>query len=92
MYVLMLVRHWEELSLRKDDGTPLGITGMCTPIPGGGNIPVTAFLPVFSTFEHAEAARGDKPNVAIHEIAPMSELEKEDPSDDDDFYGKDWKP
>ena len=89
MWVLMAIRDWNQLRIAGKDGEEVEIQSMTTPIPGGGKVPVTSFLPVFSTYEHAEAARGPHDHVSIHEIKSVDEMNRE--TDIDPNEGEEWK-
>ncbi len=80
MFLLMMLRDWTHLGWEMTDGKIVGVEGMYMDIPGGGRIPVSAYMPVFTTFEHAEAARGDDVHIPIHEMRPT------DPFNPDIFY------
>lgn len=89
MWLLMLLKQWDDLAIETDRGHRIKITGYCMPMgPDGGKIPATAFMPVFSTYEHAEAARGDT-HAPIYEVAQVpppgsepGEFEDFNPHDD----------
>jgi len=88
----MLLKEWDQLGIQTDKGFDLRITGYCMPIDGGGRMPVTAFMPVFRSFEHAEAARGAATWVPIYEIETAEEpppgwTPDTDPNDPYDPHG-----
>lgn len=104
MFVVMVVRKWDELGLQVGGDLIVGVQGMAMPMgkeEDGGQVPCTGFLPVFSTYEHAEAAASAYPHpVQIHEIAPVEEVEEDDlpcdgwddigPYDDSPYPPEDW--
>ena len=73
MWLLMMLKQWDDLAIETVGGKQIRITGYAMPMEGGGRIPATAFMPVFSTYEHAEAARGDAKETPIYEITAVAE-------------------
>ena len=76
LFVLMKPCDWCDLSIPHTDkfGIKIQLTGMKMPIGGvdEGFVPVTGYLPVFSTYEHAEAARNGQ-EIPILEIKSLEE-------------------
>lgn len=80
MFLLMKLSDWQRLGWAMEDGKLVGVEGMYMEIPGGGRVPVSFYMPVFTTYEHAEAARGDDTTIPIHEMRAV------DPDTDPDDY------
>ena len=92
MFLLMLMKDWGEMDLQTDDGRRARVKGYMMPIEGGGRIQAVSFMPVFATFEHAEAARGDSP-APIYEVQMIppsgSSPDEFRPKESDQFYEDD---
>ncbi len=70
MWLLMLKKNWDEMDLQTSDGRRARVKGYMLPIEGGGRIQAIAFMPLFDTFEHAEAASGSS-GAPIYEVDQM---------------------
>jgi len=82
MFLLMLLKDWSEMDLQTKSGHRARVQGYMLPMEGGGRIQATAFMPVFSTYEQAEAAQGTSG-------APFYEVDRIENCDDFEPYTPD---
>lgn len=78
MYLLMLLKDWSDMDIQTSMGNRTRVKGYMLPMEGGGRIQATAFMPVFSTYEQAEAAQGSS-GAPIYEVARIESCDDFEP-------------